>query len=121
MLIIQIKIFQKGYYKNNYHSSNIIDNNKIENSKNNNNNSFENNDENEDEIYIDFTGNILIIQNCNSTATKNNTNFIHWIIDSGTGINLNNNINNLNILNKVNNKYIIYPNVDLDKVENVST
>ena len=43
------------------------------------------------------------------------------IIDSGTDINLTNNVNNLNNLNKVNNKNNIYPNGDLDKVEDVGT
>jgi len=42
--------------------------------------------------YIDFTGNISVIQNCNNTNIKNDINFTYWIIDSGTGINLTNNI-----------------------------
>jgi len=65
---------------------------------------------------------ISVIRN-NSTTIKNNTNSTHWIIDSGTGINLINNISYLNNLNKVNNKNknIIYPNGNLDKVENVGT
>jgi len=70
----------------------------------NNNNFFENNNENEDEVYIDFTGSISVIQNCNYTTINNNNNSTHWIIDSGTGINLTNNINNSNNINKVNNK-----------------
>jgi len=41
---------------------------------------------------IDFTGNISVIQNFNDTIIKNNTNSTYWIIDSGTGINLTNNI-----------------------------
>ena len=60
-----------------------------------------NNNENEDEVYIDFTGSISVIQNCNYTTINNNNNSTHWIIDSGTGINLTNNINNLNNINKV--------------------
>jgi len=47
------------------------------------------NDDNEDEVYIDYTVNISVIQNCNNTTIKNNTNSTHWIIDGGTGINLN--------------------------------
>jgi len=70
-------------------------------------------------VYIDFTGNISLIQNCNTTEINNNNNSTHLINDSGTGINLTKSINNLNNLNKVNNIYIIYPNGDLDKVENV--
>ena len=114
----------KNYYKrynnkNNYYSGNIINKNN-DKSNNNNNNFFENNNENENEVYIDFTGNISVIQNCNYT-TINNNNSTHWIIDSGTGIILTNNINNLSNINKVNNKNIIYPNGDLEKVENVVT
>jgi len=117
----------KNYYKrynnkNNFYSGNIINNN---NDKSNNNNNnfffFENNNKNKNEVYIDFTGNILIIQNCNYTTINNNNNSTHWIIDSGTGINLTNSINNLNYINKVNNKNIIYPTGDSDKVENVGT
>jgi len=31
---------------------------------------LKNNDENEDEVNINFTGNISVIQNCNNTTTK---------------------------------------------------
>jgi len=115
------KNYYKGYNnKSNYYSGNTINNNN-DKSNNNNNNFFENNNENEDEVYFDFTGNILVIQNCNYTTINNNNNSTHWMINSSTGINLTNNINNLNNLNKINNKNIIYPNGDLDKVENVGT
>ena len=50
------------------------------------------NDDNEDEVYIDYTVNISVIQNCNNTTIKNNTNSTHWIIDSGPDINLTNNL-----------------------------
>ena len=111
----------KRYHKNNYHSSNIIDNNENEDNKNNNNIISENNYEDEDEVYINFTGNISVIQNCSNTTIKNYINSTYWIIDSGTGINITNNKNNLNNLSKINNKNIIYPNGNLDKVKNVST
>jgi len=61
---------------------------KNEGNKNNNNIISENNYEDKDEVYINFTGNISVIQNCNNTTIKNNTNSTHWIIDSVTDINL---------------------------------
>ena len=45
---------------------------KNEGNKNNNNIISENNYEDKDEVYINFTGNISVIQNCNNTTIKNN-------------------------------------------------
>ena len=43
---------------------------------------------NDDETYINFLGNISVINNCNNIKNINNKNSTHWIRDSGTGINL---------------------------------
>jgi len=43
-------------------------------------------------------------------------NTYHWNIDSGTGINLTNELNNLKNKNDINNKNIIYPNGKLDRI-----
>ena len=39
-----------------------------------------------------------------------------WIIDSGTGLNLTNNINQLNNIQNSNDKTIFYPNGTIDKI-----
>ena len=44
-------------------------------------------------------------------------NTYHWNIDSGTGINLTNELNNLKNKNDINNKNIIYPNGKLDRIK----
>ena len=44
-------------------------------------------------------------------------NTYHWNIDSGTGINLTNELNDLKYKNDINNKNIIYPNGKLDKIK----
>ena len=43
------------------------------------------------DVYINFTGNISVLQNnikCNNLKTNNK--YTTWIIDSGTGLNLTN-------------------------------
>ena len=52
-----------------------------------------------------------VLQNnikCNNLKTNNK--YTTWIIDSGTGLNLTNNINQLNNIQNSNDKTIIYPN-----------
>jgi len=43
----------------------------------------------------------------------------HWIIDSGTGISLTNDIKNLHYTSRVNNKNIIYPNGKIDEIKQI--
>ena len=69
------------------------------------------------DVYINFTGNISVLQNnikCNNLKTNNK--YTTWIIDSGTGLNLTNNINQLNNIQNSNDKIIIYPNSTTDKI-----
>jgi len=101
---------------NNYHSSNINEDNFNDDISDN---SYEYDDENDfkDETYINFTGSISVIENCNNTNFKKENKYTHWIIDSGTGINLTNELNNLKNKNDINNKNIIYPNGKLDRIK----
>jgi len=73
---------------------------------------------NDDKTFINFLGNISVINNCNHIKNINNKNSTHWIIDSGKGINLTNDHGNLKNIN-VKNKSIIYPNSNIDIVEYV--
>ena len=76
------KIF-RNYNKNNYHTGNI---NEEEN------NSYSTSDlKNEDESHIYFTGSVTVSKSNNNNSNK----MTHWIIDSGTGISLTNDIKNL--------------------------
>jgi len=63
---------------------------------------------------------IILIDSAN---IKNNTNDnpTRWIIDSGIGINLTNEVNNLKNKNDVNNKNITYPNDKLGKIKSKVT
>ena len=71
-----------------------------------------------DETYINFTGSISVIENYNNTNFKKENKF-HT--DSGTGINLTNELNNLKKKKKDINDVNNYPNGKLDKVKHIGT
>ena len=101
--------------KYNNNKNNINNKNKFHSYKINENNSEYSSDTNDD--YINFTGNISVLKNnikCNNLKTNNK--YTTWIIDSGTGLNLTNNINQLNNIQNSNDKTIIYPNGTTDKI-----
>ena len=81
----------RNNYKNKYHT-NIVKN---DNHEEYNEKSIDKNGMNDDETYINFLGNISVINNFNHIKNINNENSTHWIIDSGTGINLTNDYGNL--------------------------
>jgi len=124
----QLNTNKTNKYQNSANNNNNKRNNKINNNyskgKNkyrtnsimNNNNILTNNDkEDYTNDYLNFVGNVINTNNKN-TNKLNIDNSTHWIIDSGTAINLSNDINNLNNITNVNNKSIVYPNGVIDKI-----
>ncbi len=98
-------------FKNKYHSNSVDQDNISET------------DSDKDELnnYVYFAGNINMENNLNNienekSYNKNIKNSSHWIIDSGTGINLTNNLETLSDIKNIKNKLIIYPNGVKDKI-----